>query len=112
GLGRSVLTASHWLMHAAPAVSIVSVSAPAGRQLVAWLCARARAEGFELAEDAAELMIDLSGNDLARLRGEVEKAALAGGRDNKKIGVAEVRLVVGENRLRHIFDLTRAVSAG
>ena len=57
-------------------------------------------------------MIDLSGNDLARLRGEVEKAALAGGRDNRKVGVAEVRLVVGEHRLRHIFDLTRAVSAG
>src|SRR5262249_48203128 len=106
------LPSSHWLRRAGPAASIVTVSAPAGRQLVSWLQARARAEGFELDEDAAEVLVELSGNDLTRLRGEVEKAALAGGRDNRRVGAAEVRAVVGEHRLRHIFELTRAVIAG
>src|SRR5205807_1575431 len=53
----------------------------------------------------------LSGDDLTQLVGEVEKAALAGGPDNRRVGVAEVRAVVGEHRLRHVFDLTRALTA-
>ena len=52
-----------------------------------------------------------SGDDLTRLAGEVEKAALAGGPENRRVGVAEVRAVVGEHRLRHVFELTRALSA-
>ncbi len=43
--------------------------------------------------------------------GEVEKAALAGGPENRRVTVAEIRAVVGEHRLRHVFDLTRALSA-
>jgi DNA polymerase-3 subunit delta len=111
-LAGQALPSSHWLMRAVPAASIVSVAAPAGRQLVSWLKARAEADGFDLDEDAAEALVDLSGNDLTRLRGEVEKAALAGGRDNRRVGAAEVRAVVGEHRARHIFELTRAVVAG
>jgi len=110
-LAAQTLHASHWLMPAVPASAIVSVVAPIGRQLIAWLRGRARADRFELDEGAAQLIVELSGNDLARLTGEVEKAALAGGRDNRRVGVAEVRAVVGESRLRHIFDLTRAVVA-
>jgi DNA polymerase III subunit delta len=109
-LAGQSLTSSHWLTHAMPAGSIVSVLALAGRQLTVWLRARARAEGFEVDEDAAELLVQLSGTDLTRLRGEVEKAALAGGPDNRRVGIAEVRAVVGEHRLRNIFDLTRAMS--
>jgi DNA polymerase-3 subunit delta len=103
------LSGSHWLTQAVSAAATVSVQAPIGRQLIAWLHARARTDGFELDEDAAQLLVELSGNDLARLRGEVEKAALAGGGDNRRVRVAEVRAVVGEHRLRHIFDLTRAI---
>jgi DNA polymerase-3 subunit delta len=109
-LAGQSLTSSHWLMRVMPAAWIVAVSAPIGRQLVGWLRARARADGFDLDEDAGALLVELSGNDLTRLRGEVEKAALAGGPDNRRVGVAEVRAVVGEHRLRHIFELTRAVA--
>ena len=55
--------------------------------------------------------MELSGDDLTRLVGEVEKAALAGGPENRRVTVAEIRAVVGEHRLRHVFDLTRALSA-
>jgi DNA polymerase III subunit delta len=109
-LAGQSLPPSHWLAQAVPAAGIVSVLPPKGRQLIVWLRARARADGFEVDEDAAELLVELSGDDLTRLRGEVEKAALAGGQDNRRVGVAEVRAVVGEHRLRHIFDLTGAMS--
>jgi DNA polymerase-3 subunit delta len=82
----------------------------AGRALASWLRAHAQARGYELREDAAGLLVELSGDDLTRLVGEVEKAALAGGPDNRRVTVAEIRAVVGEHRLRHVFDLTRALS--
>jgi DNA polymerase III subunit delta len=110
-LAGQSLPSSHWLAQAVAQASIVPVFVPTGHQLIVWLRARARADGFELDEAAAELLVELSGNDLTRLRGEVEKAALAGGRDNRRIGVAEVRAVVGEHRLRSIFELTRAISS-
>jgi len=106
-----LLGPSHWLMNAVPGPQIVPVPPPAAGQLVGWLRGRARSEGFELAEDAAQLLVELSGSDLTQLRGELDKAALAGGPDNRRIGIAEVRAVVGEHRLRHIFDLTRALTA-
>ena len=109
-LADETLEASHWLVRALPPAAVISVSPPAGRQLVAWLRARAQTEGFELAEEAATLLIELSGDDLTQLRGEVEKAALAGGPDNRRVGVAEVRAVVGAHRLHGIFELTRALS--
>jgi DNA polymerase-3 subunit delta len=111
-LAGQSLTASHWLIQAVPAAGHVSVPVPAGRQLAVWLRARSRADGLDVAEDAADLLIELVGNDLARLRGEVDKAALAGGPDNRRVGIAEVRAVVGEHRLRNIFELTGAVAAG
>jgi len=110
-LAAQSLASSHWLMNAMPAACVVPVPPPTGRQLVGWLRSRAGMDGLELDEDAAGLLVELSGNDLTQLRGEVEKAALAGGPDNRRVGVAEVRAVVGEHRLRHIFELTRALAA-
>ena len=109
-LAAPSLTASHWLMTLVPRTAIVPIVAPAAGQLTAWVRTRAKAEGFELAADAASLLVELCGDDLSQLRGEVEKAALAGGPDNRMVSVAEVRAVVGEHRLRHIFDLTDALA--
>ena len=108
-LAPQVLTASHWLHKAVPRPLAVAVQAPLGGQLVAWLRARARTEGIELTADAAALLVQLAGDDLTHLCGEVEKAALAGGADNRRVSAAEVRAVVGETRARHVFDLTRAL---
>jgi DNA polymerase III delta subunit len=106
------LGATHWLQKAAPRGGVIAVPVPVGSQLVAWLRGRARADGIELAEDAAALLVQLVGDDLARLHGEAAKAALAGGADNRRVGVEQVRAVVGETRARHVFDLTRAIVAG
>jgi len=41
--------------------------------------------------------------------GEMGKAALAGGPENRRVGTAEVRAVVGEHRSHEVFELTRAI---
>ena len=105
------LDGGHWLLRAVPAAAVVAAPAPTGRALAGWLRAHAQGLGYELGEEAAGLLVELSGDDLTQLVGEVEKAALAGGPDNRRVGVAEVRAVVGEHRLRHVFDLTRALVA-
>jgi DNA polymerase-3 subunit delta len=107
-LATQSLPVSHWLMTSSPNRDRAGCS-PSG-QLTAWVRTRALAEGFDLAGDAAAMLVELCGDDLAQLWGEVEKAALTGGPDNRVVSVAEVRAVVGEHRLRHIFDLTHALA--
>lgn len=110
-LAETLLEPSHWLLRAVPAPAVVAAPAPAGRALIGWLRGHAQARGYELDEAAAAVLVELSGDDLAQLVGEVEKAALAGGPENRRVTSAEVRSVVGEHRLRHVFDLTRALTA-
>lgn len=109
-VASAALPPTHWLMNVMPRTAVVPAVAPTGAQLSSWLRQRARADGFELESDAAALLVELGGDDLAQLRGEIEKAALAGGPDNRRVGAAEVRAVVGEYRVRHIFELTRALA--
>ena len=119
------LVSSHWLLKAVAAAaapasgkpasgepasfSIVEVPRLSGRSLIGWLRAHAASEGLELAEDAAQLLVTFVGEEPAALAAELGKAALAGGADNKRIGLGEIRAVVGEHRSREIFELTRAV---
>lgn len=103
------LAPSHWLLKAVSAGSVVELPQLTGRALAAWLRSRASAEGLELGDDAAQLLITLVGDDPAALAGEVVKAAIGGGAENRRVGVAEVRAVVGEHRSREVFELTRAV---
>ncbi len=103
------LASSHWLRSAVPAAAAVEIPELAGRALAGWLRSRASAEGLELADDAAQLLVAMVGDDPAALVGEMDKAALAGGPENRRVGTAEVRAVVGEHRSHEVFELTRAV---
>lgn len=95
-----------------PAEAQVEVRAPTGRALVGWLRARARREGIDLQGEAAELLIDLVGEEPARLAGELEKTFLYADPGARRIGPAEVQAVVGEARVRRLFELTRALEGG
>jgi DNA polymerase III subunit delta len=106
------LEAGHWLVKALPAGAAVLLAVPPGRGLVSWLRGRARALGLELAEEAAPLLVELVGDDPGLLGTELEKAALAGGPDNRRVGLSEIEAVVGPRRARSIFELLRAVEAG
>jgi DNA polymerase III subunit delta len=101
--------ADHWLLGTLPAPAIVELPTRGARDLAGWLRQRAALEGLTLSDEAARLLVELTGDDTVRLLGEARKAALAGGADNRAVGVKEVGAIVGEHRLDAIFDLTRAV---
>src|SRR6266508_3894492 len=89
----------HWLLAGLPATAIVELPTRGTREL----------EGLTVTDEAARLLVELTGEDTATLLGEARKAALAGGPDNRAVGVKDVGAIVGERRLDAIFDLTRAV---
>jgi DNA polymerase III subunit delta len=99
----------HWLLGAVPAAAIVTLPVRGSRELAGWLRQRAALEGLTVTDEAARLLVELTGEDTATLLGEVRKAALAGGPDNRNVGVRDVGAVVGEHRLSDIFELPRAV---
>lgn len=99
----------HWLLAAVPASAIIDLPVRQGRELAAWLRQRAAVEGLQVSEEAAKLLIDWVGEETVTLLGEARKAALAGGAENRAVGVREVTAIVGEHRLAGVFELTRAV---
>ncbi len=101
--------ADHWLLGAVPAAAVVDLPARQGRELAGWLRQRAAVEGLQVGDEAARMLVDWIGEDGAALLGEARKAALAGGPDNRTVGVREVGAVVGEHRVAGVFELTRAV---
>jgi DNA polymerase-3 subunit delta len=101
--------ADHWLLGALPAAAIVELPTRGARDLAGWIRQRAALEGLTVSDEAARLLVELTGEDTATILGEARKAALAGGPDNRTVGVKDVGAIVGEQRLDDIFDLTRAV---
>lgn len=101
--------ADHWLLGVVPAAAIVTLPDRGPREVAGWLRQRAALEGLTVTDEAARLLVELTGEDTATLLGEVRKAALAGGPDNRNVGVRDVGAIVGEHRLSEIFDLPRAV---
>jgi DNA polymerase III subunit delta len=99
----------HWLLEAVPATLVVELVVRRGRALEEWLRQRALAEGLTVGEEAARLLVQWVGEDSAALLGEIRKAALAGGPDNRTVGVNEVTAVVGEHRVSAVYELTRAI---
>ena len=86
----------------------VEIRAPAGRAVVGWLRERARAAGLDLAPDAAQALVDLVGEDLARLAAELEKASLYTAGD-RRVSEEVVRALAGETRTRQYWELTQAL---
>jgi DNA polymerase-3 subunit delta len=108
-LAAEQLPATHWLLPTVPPAAVVEARGMSGREVVRWLKARAEVGGIEVTEEAANLLIQWVGDDLASLYGELQKAALATGPANRRVGVEEVKAVVGEHRLRSVFELTHAI---
>src|SRR5213594_4998523 len=99
----------HWLLGALAPAAIVELPTRGARDLAGWVRQRAALEGLTVTDEAARLLVELTGEDTATILGEARKAALAGGPDNRAVGVKDVGAIVGEHRLDAIFDLTRAV---
>jgi DNA polymerase III subunit delta len=99
----------HWLIRAVPRPGVVALVVRRGHELPRWLRQRAAAEGLELTDDAARLLVEWVGEDTAALLGETRKAALAGGGTNRNVTAKEVTAVVGEHRVADVFELTNAI---
>lgn len=108
-LAAESLPATHWLLRTIPPSAVVRTRGMSGRELILWLGARAKTDGIEVTEEAARLLVQWVGEDLVALVGELRKAALAAGPAGSRVGVEEVRAVVGEHRLRSVFELTGAL---
>jgi len=100
---------SHWLPRAVPRAAVIVAAERRGRDLETWLKQRAQADGLDVSDEAARLLIEWVGEDTAALLGEVRKAALAGGAANQTVGRKEVSAVVGDHRVSGVFDLARAI---
>lgn len=94
-----------------PEAEQVEVRPPTGRGVAGWLQARARAAGLTLAPPAAEALVALVGEDLGRLAGELEKAALFVGPDGR-VTEEVVLALVGESRARRYWELGQALEEG
>lgn len=77
-------------------------------QLPQWIKKEAESKGKRITSQAAQYLADAVGNDLLRLRNELEKVSLYSG-DVKEIGLNDVEAVSTKGRLKSIFELTDAV---
>ena len=79
-------------------------------ELPRWVQGAAAAKGKKIAPDAAELLVERSGEDLGVLDGHLEKLCLYTGA-RPAIAAADVEAVVGRDREYDAFDLIRKTAA-
>jgi DNA polymerase III delta subunit len=94
-----------------PEAEQVEVRPPAGRAVLGWVRERARALALELHPSVAQSLVDLVGEDLGRLAGELEKAALHAGHE-RRVSEETVRALAGETRACQYWELTQALEEG
>jgi len=116
--GILVLTVSSWsaqtkLARKLPKVGkLLSVRQPGPRQLPGRLVKYSSdAHGKNLTPDAAELLIELTGDELPRLYSEIDKLALFADAE-KAITASHIESLIGHNRLFNAFAVIDACLAG
>ena len=116
--GVLVLTVGSWpkttkLAKKLPKVGrLIEIVPPKRKELGGHLIKYARqANGKTLDKEAAEVLVELVGEDLAQLTNEVDKLALFA-RDEKRITVQHVEALAGHNRIFGAFEVIDAMIAG
>lgn len=115
--GILILTVSSWVGSTKLAKKLrkeglISVSSPTRGQLPSRLVQYAKdAHGKNLSAEAAGLLIELAGDSLGRLYGEVDKLALFAN-DDKNITVKHIESLIGNNRLFNAFNVIDSILAG
>jgi len=90
---------------------VIACSAPQARKLVAWVAKAAGKRGKNIAPDAAELLIEWCGENLAVLGSELEKLSLYVD-ERESITGDDVAAVVSATAGPAAFALTNAITAG
>ena len=116
--GRLVLTVRNWdsrtkLAKKLPKIGkLISITEPKRRELPQRLMGYAHdAYDKRLSRDAAELLVELTGDELTRLYSEVDKLALFADAE-KVITVQHIESLVGHNRLFNAFSVIDAMIVG
>lgn len=116
--GILVLAVSSWpsqtkLAKKLPEVGkLIEVKEPKRSELPARLLQYASdAHGKRLDKDAAELLIELTGDDLTHLYSEIDKLAVFAEAENA-ITVESVESLVGHNRIYDAFEVIDAIGSG
>ena len=94
-----------------PAGAVLHFEAPKPWKMDGWVSTRAREREIRLRPGAARALVDLVGDDLMVLEGELTKLELFAGR-GKDVDVAAVEAVVGRRRGETPWDLPRLLLAG
>jgi len=89
----------------------IDCSVPEKGNLTNWLTKASAKRGKKIDRDAAELLGQWVGRDLAALDGEIEKLSLYVG-DREQITSADVSSLVTASAGPEAFDLTNAITAG
>lgn len=79
-------------------------------QVPSWIKKEAEGKGKSITPDAVHYLAEAVGNDLMKLRNELEKAALYVG-DRKEIAAGDIENVTTRSKLESIFKLTDAVGS-
>lgn len=80
-------------------------------EITKWVSKYLKEKQLSIDEEALYLLQSSVGNDLFSLANELDKLSIYVGR-GKRIGVEEVRRVVGKTRVDSVFDLNRALGFG
>ncbi len=89
----------------------IDCSVPEKGNLAQWLTKASAKRGKKIDRDAAELLVQWVGRDLASLNGEIEKLSLYVGQ-RERISAEDVSLLVTASAGPAAFDLTNAITAG
>ncbi len=91
---------------------LVAITPPKPWQLPAHITQHVKQTfNIALTRDAAQLLVDLTGNDVTRLYSEVEKLVVFVD-DKRDIAVQDVEALVGHNRIFGVFEVIDAMVAG
>src|SRR3989339_1030774 len=92
--------------------TLISSEPPKGKQLGRFLSDYAKSEHNKtLAPQAAELLVEFVGDDVSRLRGEIDKLAVYGDK-NEKISPQDIETLISHNRSFNVFAVIDAITDG
>ena len=116
--GRLILTVQSWDARTKLAKKLqnsgklISITQPKSWQLPQRLVNYAKeAHGKNLGKESAELLIELSGDELTRLYSEIDKLALFADKE-KLITQKHIESLIGHNRLFNVFSVINSIIAG
>ncbi len=116
--GRLILTVKNWdartklAKKLQRAGKLISITQPKPWQLPERLIKYANeAHGKKINKESAELLVELTGDELSRLYSEIDKLALFVGKD-KVITQKHIESLIGHNRLFNAFSVIDSIIAG